>query len=98
MTISNQPLLPLLQIAGQPTWKNPQLIGLNKLQPRATLVPFPTAEAAQHSAREQSPWFQSLNGTWDFQIKSRPEEVTPDSILTHQSPHTTNLCDDTRIL
>jgi beta-galactosidase len=70
-------LLPLLQIANTNNWKNPQLPSLNKLPPHATLYPFPTTEDALNLTREQSPWFLPLNGLWDFQIKSRPEEVTP---------------------
>ena len=70
-------LLPLLQIANINSWENPQLPSLNKLPPHATFYPFPTPEAALNFTREQSPWFLSLNGLWDFQIKSRPEEVTP---------------------
>ena len=35
-------VLPLLFLAGQPTWELPQLTSLNRLPPRATLTPFPT--------------------------------------------------------
>ena len=74
-------LLPLLQISNVNSWENPQLTSLNKLPPRATLYPFPTHESALNHPREKSPWFISLNGTWDFQIKHRPQEVTP-SVLS----------------
>ena len=70
----------MLYLSGKPSWKNPQLTGLNKLPPRATLIPFPSAEAAQHQTREDSPWFLSLNGSWDFQIKPRPEMVTNEAV------------------
>ena len=73
-------ILPLLIISGVNSWENPQLTSLNKLPPRATLYPFPTPESALTLKREQSPWFFSLNGTWDFQIKSRPEEVTEETV------------------
>jgi beta-galactosidase len=69
-------LLPLLHLAGQPTWKLPQLTSLNRLPPRATLVPFPSAEDARRQAREESPWFHLLDGAWDFKIFGRPEQVT----------------------
>ena len=72
--------LPLLFLAGAPTWQMPQLVGLNKLPPRATLIPFPTAEEAQTQAREASPWYMSLNGTWDFQIKPRPAAATVEAL------------------
>ena len=79
----------MLHIADQPSWKNPQLISLNKLQPRATLIPFPSAEDAQHKPREESPWFQSLNGEWDFQIKTCPAEVTSDFVFTQHATRNT---------
>jgi beta-galactosidase len=68
--------LPLLHLAGQPTWKLPQLTSLNRLPPRATLTPFPSAEDARQKSREESPWFQPLNGIWEFKIFGRPEQVT----------------------
>jgi len=69
-------VLPLLFLAGQPTWELPQLTSLNRLPPRATLTPFPTAEDALTKPREESPWFTTLNGVWDFKIFGRPEQVT----------------------
>jgi beta-galactosidase len=69
-------ILPLLFLAGNKSWEMPQLPSLNKLPPRATLVPFPTAGDALKLAREQSPWFMSLDGRWQFKVKARPEEVT----------------------
>jgi beta-galactosidase len=78
--------LPLLFLAGTPTWQMPQLVGLNKLPPRATLIPFPSAEAAQTQVREASPWYMSLCGTWDFQLKPRPAAVTLDGLVAEWSP------------
>jgi beta-galactosidase len=93
-------LLPLLQIANTNSWENPQLPSLNKLPPHATFYPFPTVDAALNLARDQSPWFLLLNGMWDFQIKSCPEEVTP-SVLNSKKWSTiqvpgnwTMQCDD----
>ena len=68
-------LMPMLVVGGQPTWENPQLHSLNKLPPRATLLPYPSGEAALTLKRENSPWFLSLNGVWDFKILARPEEA-----------------------
>jgi beta-galactosidase len=76
-SIKSSPI-PLLEIGGHKTWMMPQLPGFNKLPPRATLFPFPSAEEALTLEREASPWFLSLNGVWDFKIISRPEEVTPE--------------------
>jgi len=68
--------LPLLTLAGAPTWQQPQLTQLNALPPRATLTPYPTPEAARSFPREASPWFLPLDGTWEFQLLARPEEAT----------------------
>jgi beta-galactosidase len=65
----------LLQIGGIKTWKSPQLTGMNKLPPKATFYPFPSREEALRLSRESSPWFYSLNGTWDFIVLSKPEEA-----------------------
>jgi beta-galactosidase len=71
----NPSTLPLLYLAGAKTWEMPQLTGLNKLPPRATIYPFPTSQLALSLDREASPYYLNLNGVWDFKIKSRPEEV-----------------------
>lgn len=45
----------------------PEVTGINRLPPRATLLPFPDAQSAKTRRRENTPWFQSLNGEWNFQ-------------------------------
>jgi beta-galactosidase len=72
--------LPLLYLGGAKTWEMPTLPSLNKLPARATLIPFPSANDAQTQPREQSPWFLSLNGQWDFKIKATPNDVTEPAI------------------
>ncbi|MCB0069202.1 MAG: beta-galactosidase, partial [Caldilineaceae bacterium] len=54
----------------------PHLTSLNRLPPRATLIPYPSAGDALQRPREESPWFHLLNGVWDFKIFGRPEQVT----------------------
>ena len=73
--MNNSPL-PLLFLSGEKTWELPTLPSLNKLPPRATLYPFPDTTLAQTFDRSRSPWFLSLDGTWDFKLLSRPEEAT----------------------
>lgn len=68
--------LPLLILGGVKSWENPQLIGLNKLPPRATLIPFPTAADALAAPAEGSPWFLRLDGRWQFKLVPRPEAAT----------------------
>ncbi len=72
--------LPMIFLGGAKSWEMPQLPGLNRLPPRATLVPYPSAAAARSQAREESPWFLSLNGPWEFKLVSRPEKVTAQAV------------------
>lgn len=66
-----------------PYWMNPELPHYNRHPPRATLLPFPTLEAAATCARENTPWLQSLNGEWAFRLIERPE-VTPKGFASPQ--------------
>jgi len=71
---------PLLEIKGTKSWMAPELIQLNRLPSRATFTSFPDAKEALRQPREKSPWFQSLNGTWDFTLAERPEVVPAEFI------------------
>lgn len=46
-------------------WENPQLVGINKLPPRANFFPFIEKTALK---KEQAINFKSLNGTWKFSL------------------------------
>ena len=78
--MTNNSVLPLLYLSGARTWEMPQLPGLGKLPPRATLVPFPLAGDALTLDRNHSPWFLSLSGAWQFKLKSKPDQVTWDAV------------------
>jgi beta-galactosidase len=65
----------LLRLGGRPTWTNPELPSLNRLEPHATLVPFRSAEDAATLDPARSPWFRSLDGDWDFRLVPRPDET-----------------------
>lgn len=56
-------------------WENPELTSLNKLPPRATFDSFATAAQAKSGARAKSPWFQSLDGTWQFRLENNPADA-----------------------
>ncbi len=66
---------PLL-VAGSKPWQAPELVAANRLPMRATAYPFATEAQALAGVRETSPWFKSLNGIWQFQMRARPEDVT----------------------
>jgi beta-galactosidase len=61
--------------APSPSWMQPELAGVGRLPARATLQPFPDAEAALRRDRDGSPWFLSLNGDWRFRLAARPEDA-----------------------
>ena len=53
-------------------WENPAVTGINKEPRHATLIPFLNMEQACLN-KTQSPFFQSLNGTWKFKWVKTPE-------------------------
>lgn len=56
-------------------WENPELTSLNKLPPRATFDACPTARQALARSTEKSPWFQSLDGEWQFRLEKNPVDA-----------------------
>ena len=50
----------------QPDWQNAAVIGINKEPPHATFGVFDSVAAALESARHESKFHQSLNGSWKF--------------------------------
>jgi beta-galactosidase len=65
----------LLQTGPLKTWQSPETLSFNRLPARATIYPYPTAADAKANRRENSPWWRSLNGDWDFRLVDRPENV-----------------------
>lgn len=54
-------------------WQSPELLGYNKLQPRATFSSFATEEEARKYLPENSSWWQSLDGQWKFCFSKNPD-------------------------
>ena len=104
---SSSALEGLLFLGGRKSWESPELTSLNRLQPRATLVPFPTPELAALLDDTRSPFHRLLDGPWEFRRVDRPEHaaaalrrrsgwdtVDVPSLWTTQgydSPHYTNV-------
>jgi len=65
----------LLQTGPLKSWMSPETLSFNRLPARATLYPYPDAARARRGDRSDSPWWQSLDGEWDFCYFERPEEV-----------------------
>ncbi|MBN2640914.1 MAG: DUF4981 domain-containing protein [Victivallales bacterium] len=59
-------------------WEYPEISNFNMLPPRATLFPYPDEDSAFRGRHQESPYFQSLNGSWKFQYKDKPEAAPAD--------------------
>lgn len=53
-------------------WENPAVNEINREAPRAWFIPYATAEQARQYDIWQSPYIQSLNGTWLFHLSKNP--------------------------
>ncbi len=62
-------------MAAPPDWENPELTGRNNEPPRASHVLCPDLDTARairlvdQENRLRSPWYSSLNGTWEYLYK-----------------------------
>ncbi|MBN1361702.1 MAG: DUF4981 domain-containing protein [Sedimentisphaerales bacterium] len=63
----------VLSQTSPPDWANPELVGIDRLAPHATMTIFPDVASAKEAEaiatvedRSRSPWFRSLNGNWKF--------------------------------
>ena len=71
--------LPYSRAQEQPLdWENPQVLGLNKEAPHATLLPYADAKTAVAGERERSPFHRSLNGRWKFHWAQCPADRPAD--------------------
>ncbi len=62
------------QERGLEVWEDPQAFDPSKEPPRAFFVPFPDAASARKGKPQDSPLYQSLNGTWKFHYAERPAD------------------------
>jgi beta-galactosidase len=51
---------------------DPTIVGVNKIKPHALLLPYDDAERARQDNAEDSPFYQSLNGSWKFAFSENP--------------------------
>ncbi|AQQ09033.1 Beta-galactosidase [Sedimentisphaera cyanobacteriorum] len=57
----------------QNDWENQEVIAINKLAPRAGIVPFTSMQEALGLEEEESERYISLNGIWKFKLSESPE-------------------------
>ncbi|MGE0481632.1 MAG: glycoside hydrolase family 2 TIM barrel-domain containing protein [Phycisphaerae bacterium] len=61
--------------AERPDWENPDVIGIHKEPPHATLVPFPDLATAQVGRDSDSPLWREISGrNWKFRWSPRVDE------------------------
>lgn len=58
--------------APQPDWENEAVVSRNKEPRRVTAIPYPDRLMAQRGNRDSSPYFQALNGRWQFKWSPDP--------------------------
>lgn len=57
-----------------PPWEDPAISEINREKPRASFIPYSTVQQARSEDKWQSPFVQSLNGTWSFHLAQNPAE------------------------
>jgi beta-galactosidase len=56
----------------RPEWDDPAVMQVNRERMHASFMIFPSDALARAGVRDQSPWFQSLNGNWKFYWSRNP--------------------------
>lgn len=58
-----------------PEWENPEIFEINRMTPRAAFYNYPnTKEALANEDWSNSPYYQSLDGTWKFHYAENPSK------------------------
>ena len=66
-------------------WEMPELTHINRLPAHSCLIPFGDSGQALSRKRDDSPWFLSLDGTWDFNLYEKPEDAPVEGIKKWES-------------
>ena len=59
-------------------WQDPGTLHINRMNPRASFIPYPDREGAEAGARDFNPFYKSLNGSWDFAYVENGDEIEID--------------------
>lgn len=63
-------------------WENPEIFQVNREPARAAFLPYADIKSAIADEYSQSPWYQSLNGTWKFNWVPKPADRPVDFYKT----------------
>jgi beta-galactosidase len=66
----------------QPEWDNVEVLQVNREASHTTMMVYPNREQANSFDRNQSDWFQSLNGQWKFNWAKNPDNRIKDFYKT----------------
>src|SRR5579859_482254 len=66
--------LSLSALAQPRDWENEQVLHINTEPPRATFIPFATADQALTTDPTNSPFYLPLDGAWKFNWVPNPDE------------------------
>jgi len=59
----------------KPDWENPEVFAINKEKTRSSLLPYASEALAIKNEYKSSPYYQSLNGNWQFHWFSKIADV-----------------------
>lgn len=75
ISVSLVSLMTFSQEANQrPPWKDHTVFEISKEKPHAMAFPFSSAGEAIRNRKEDSKWFMSLNGLWNFRFSLNPSQ------------------------
>lgn len=69
-------------ITSKKLWEIPELTHINRMEMNSGQIPFADREKALGGVCGDSPWFQSLDGSWKFSLVKKPESVTNDMLAS----------------
>jgi len=69
----------------QNDWEDQNIIGINKMDPHATLIPYKKRAIALKDDIRNSAYYHSLNGIWKFYWSENPQERPKDFYKTNFS-------------
>ena len=68
----------IFMTVSQKFYEMPEIQEINRLPMHGAEIPFADVEQALERKYENSPFYRSLNGKWQFSLYRRPEEVPED--------------------
>ncbi|WNJ17081.1 glycoside hydrolase family 2 TIM barrel-domain containing protein [Pontibacter sp. G13] len=58
-------------------WQDHTVFGIHKLDPHPSGFPYSNVQAAMNGRKEESPWFKSLDGLWNFHWLPNSQDIPP---------------------